>query len=87
MTITLVHEHKRQVLDAWRQVDTRIYSKGNACVGGRCEITTHTGLSATITVASINIRGLNDVKLELTLQSYVAEDWDVLFIINTHLDK
>ena len=70
-----------------RQVDTNIYCKGNACVGGRCEINAHAGLSATINVASINIRGLNDVKINLIFQTYVAEDWDVLFIIDTQLDK
>ena len=82
-TDATVHEHKRQSLDAWRHADTLIYNKGNACTGGSCEITTHTGLSATITVASINIRGLNDAKLELILQSIVAEERDKVFIIDT----
>ena len=40
-----------------------------------------------MTVASLNIRGLNDAKQELILQSFVAEEWDVVFIIDTQLDK
>ena len=58
---TLEREHKLQDLNAWRQVNTHICDKGNAWTGSRCEMNTHTGLSDTITGASINTRGLNDV--------------------------
>ena len=40
-----------------------------------------------MTQASVNIRRLNDAKLELILQSFVAKEWEVLFIIDTQLDK
>ena len=83
----LYYDKKRQALEDWRQVDQHIYSKGDACTGGTVTATTATGLNAAVTVASINIRGLTDVKLELILQSFVAEEWDVLFIIDTQLDK
>ena len=35
----------------------------------------------------INIRGLIDPKLELILKTFVAEEWNVLFNIDTQLDK
>ena len=81
------NDKKRQALDDWLHVEQHIYSKGNACMGGIAVATMTTGLNAAVTVASINIRGLTDVKLELMLQSFVAEKLDVLFIIDTQLDK
>ena len=90
-TATAIEErgfnNERQAVDTWRNVNQHIYSKGNACTGGARAETPTAGLSATVTVASIYIRGLNDVKLELILQSFVAEEWDVLFIIDTQLGK
>ena len=80
-------DKKRQALDGWRHVEQHIYSKGNACTGGTAVATTMTGLNAVVTVASINIRGLTDVKVELILQSFVAVTWDVLFIIDAQRDK
>ena len=68
-------------------MDQHIYSKGDACAGCTAMATKTTGLNAAVTVASINIRGLTDVKLELILQSFVAVEWDVMFIIDTQLDK
>ena len=80
-------DKKRHALDDWRHVEQHIYSKGNACTGGTAVATTTTGLNAAVTVASINNRGLTVVKLKLILQSFVAEEWDFLFIIDTQLDK
>ena len=68
-------------------MDLHKYSKDDACAGATAIATTTAGLNAAVTVALINIRRLTDVKLELVLQSFVAEEWDVLFIIDTLLDK
>ena len=40
-----------------------------------------------MTVATLNVRGLNDAKLELALQYFVTEEWDILFLIDTQLDR
>ena len=80
-------QDRRQALEAWRQVDKHIYSKSSALTGGTNDVNTNSELGATVTVASLNVRGLTNVKLELALQSFVAEEWDVLFLIDTQLDK
>ena len=40
-----------------------------------------------MTVATLNVMGLNDAKLELALQCFVMEEWDILFLIDTQLDR
>ena len=40
-----------------------------------------------MTVATLAVRGLNDAKLELALQYFVREKWDILFLIDTQLDR
>ena len=42
---------------------------------------------ATMIIATLNVRGLNDAKLELALQHFVTQEWDILFSIDTQLDK
>ena len=39
-----------------------------------------------MTVATLDVRDRNDAKLELALQYFVAEEWDILFLIDTQLD-
>ena len=39
-----------------------------------------------MTVATLDVRDRNDAKLELALQYLVAEEWDILFLIDTQLD-
>ena len=73
-------------MTAWKQVDTQIYSKGRASTGGTRTCTKNSA-EATMTVATLNVRGLNDTKLELALQYFVAEEWDILFLIDTQLDR
>ena len=60
-------------MKAWEQVDTNIYSKGRASVGGAM-IKTQNSAEATMTAATINVRGLNDAKLEPALQNFVADE-------------
>ena len=79
-------EERRQALKAWEQVDTHIYSKGRASTGG-ARTNTQNIAEATMTVATLNVRGLNDAKLELALQYFVTEEWDILFLIDTQLDR
>ena len=81
-----VFEGRRQALRAWEHVDTHIYSKGRASTGGAMTSTRNIA-DATMTIATLNVRGLNDAKLELVLQFFVAQEWDILFLIDTQLDK
>ena len=76
----------RQAMKAWELVDTHIYNKSSSCTGGTMTRTKKTA-EATMTVATVNVRSLNDAKLELALQYFVAEEWDVLFLINTQLNR
>ena len=41
----------------------------------------------TMTVATLNVRGHNDATLELALQYIATEEWDILFRIDTQLDR
>ena len=66
-------------MEAWEQVDTHIYSKGRASTGG-ARTNTQNSAEATMTVVTLNVRGLNDTKLELDLQYFLAEEWDILFL-------
>ena len=40
----------------------------------------------TMTIATLNVRGLNDAKLEFVIQSFVPEERDILFLIDTKLN-
>ena len=81
-----VFEGRRQALKAWKQMDTHIYGKGRACMGGAMTSTRNIA-DATMIIATLNVRGLNDAKLELALQHFVTQEWDILFSIDTQLDK
>ena len=62
-----------------------IYVQGRALTGGRMK-----GLNerpeAFMTVAKLNVRGLNDAKISLVPHKFIAEEWDIPAIIDTRLD-
>ena len=40
-----------------------------------------------VNLATLIVTGLNDARLETTLQSFVSGDWGVLSLMDTKLDK
>ena len=66
-------EERRQALRAWEQTDTNIYVKGHALTGGTMKSTKEQP-EASMTDATLNVRELNDAKLDLELQDFKAEE-------------
>ena len=57
-----VFEGRRKAVRAWEQTDKDIYVKGRALTGGTMK-SKQGRLEGSMKVATLNVRGLNDVKL------------------------
>ena len=84
--ITEAQMTKRQVIDRWKALpaSTQVYYQGDGRVGGKGRLRQQE--EANIRVGSLNVNGLNDIKLELVLQFFAEERLDVMVLVDTRME-
>jgi hypothetical protein len=79
---------RRQLVTRWQDQDTTKYQyqNGQGRVGGQAVKATG-AVDPQLRIGTLNVNGLDDTKLELILQFVQGETIDVLFLIDTRIEK
>jgi hypothetical protein len=79
---------RRQLVTRWQAQDTTKYQyqSGQGRVGGHAVKATE-AVDPQLRIGTLNVNGLDDTKLELILQFVQGETIDVLFLIDTRIEK